>query len=261
MTAVDGADSVDAQVSAYRRDGYLLVRGALAPEETREFQEALDAWTKRWTPTGDSYEAVLHQEHLVWRNDAVLSGLSRHAGLAALARRLSGLTTVRVYLDQVLVKPVGGAPTIPHQDAPFLAFDDDRSLNCWVALDEVGPGNGALGYYQGSHALGRLPLAHLDEPDVLEVLVPELARYPVRVIPMSPGDVVFHNCLTVHRGFPNTTGRPRRAFAIQYMSPDAVYNGAENETLEPYAPVPGQVLDFPCFADPYAEPDPIWAVG
>lgn len=251
---------MDALVNAYRNDGFLVVPGALTPEETRDFQQAVDAWSKRWTPTGDSYEAVLYQEHHVWRDDPVLAGLARHAGLAAFARRLSGLETVRVYLDQILVKPAGGAPTIPHQDAPFLSFDDHRSLNCWVALDEVRPENGALAYYQGSHALGRLPRAYLDEDDVLETVVPELARHPVHVVPMRPGDVVFHNCLTVHRGFANTTDQARRAFSIQYMSADAVYNGFENETLEPYRPVPGAALDFSCFAVPETGPVPAWAI-
>jgi phytanoyl-CoA hydroxylase len=244
--------TADTRVSDYRRDGYLFVRGVLTPDETRWFQQGLDEWSRRWTPTGDGYEAVLHQDHLVWRRGGALSQLTRHAKLATLARLLSGLDSVRVFLDQVIVKPAGGAPTIPHQDAPFLPFDDHRSLNCWIALDEVGKENGALTYYQGSHKLGLLPRAYLDEADLLETLVPALTQLPIQDVPMRPGDVVFHNCLTVHRGFANVTSRPRRAFSIQYMSTDAVYNGHENELIEPYEPVPGQPLDFPCFAVPDA---------
>jgi phytanoyl-CoA hydroxylase len=251
--------AADTRISDYRRDGYLLVRGALTPDETRRFQQSLDEWSRHWTPTGDSYEAVIYQDQLIWRQGGTLGELTRHAGLAALARTLSGLDSVRVFVDQVIVKPPGGAPTIPHQDAPFLSFDDRRSLNCWIALDEVGTGNGALAYYQGSHRLGLLPQAQLDEADLLESLVPGLAQLPVQVVPMRPGDVVFHNCLTVHKGFANATRRPRRAFSIQYMSTDAVYNGYEHEFLEPYRPVRGQLLDFSCFAVPdtlRAAPEP-----
>jgi ectoine hydroxylase-related dioxygenase (phytanoyl-CoA dioxygenase family) len=241
-------------VDDYRRDGYLVVRGALAADQTRLFQRGLDEWSRRWKPTGDSYETVLHQDHLAWRQGGILAELTRHAGLAALARTLSGLEHVRVFLDQVVVKPAGGAPTIAHQDAPFLSFDDQRSLNCWIALDEIGTENGALAYYRGSHELGRLPRAHLDEADVLGSLVPSLDRLPVQIIPMRPGDVVFHNCLTVHKGFANATDRPRRAFSIQYMSTETVYNGYESEFLRPYRPVLGQALDFPCFAVPDPAP-------
>jgi hypothetical protein len=250
-------NAAQTQVSDYRRDGYLLVRGALTLDETRRFQQGLDEWSRRWTPTGDGYEAVLYQDAFVWRQGGALSQLTRHAKVAALARMLSGLDSILVWLDQVIVKPAGGAPTIPHQDAPFLPFDDHRSLNCWIALDEVRPQNGALTYYQGSHKLGLLPRAELDEADLLETLVPALTQLPVQDLSMRPGDAVFHNCLTVHRGFANVTNRPRRAFSIQYMSTGTVYNGHENELLEPYAPVPGQPLDFPCFAVPDALDTPL----
>ncbi|MBF6216526.1 phytanoyl-CoA dioxygenase family protein [Nocardia abscessus] len=234
----------------YRRDGYLVVRGALSQEETHRFQSAVDSWLRQRRSTGDSYEVILQQDHLAWRRGGPLAALTRHARLAALASAISGLSSVRIFLDQIIVKPPGGAPTIPHQDAPFLSFDDHRSLNCWIALDEVDTENGVLGYYRGSHLLGPLPRAHLDEPDVLEAQVPALSRLPVDVVPMRPGDVAFHNCLTVHRGYPNKTSRPRRAFSIQYMPALASYNGYEHEFLTPYRPVPGQTLDFPCFAIP-----------
>lgn len=235
---------------SYDADGYLLVRGALTAAEAHGFRTAVDAWMAGWTPTGDSYEPILHQVHLPWLAGGELARLTTHPRLAALARELSGVDEVRVFLDQVVIKPPGGAATIPHQDAPFLSFDDRRSLNCWIALDDVGPANGALGYYRRSHRLGLLDRVHLDEDDVLERDHPALAELPVDVLRMRTGDAVFHHCLTVHRAYPNTTAAPRRAYSIQYMPSGAVYNGYRHDFLDAYAPVPGAALDFPCFAVP-----------
>jgi phytanoyl-CoA hydroxylase len=240
----------------YADNGFLVIRQALTKAETESYRACVDEWLGNRAPTGDSYEAILYQAHLPWQRGGPLADLTRHARLAAIARHISGMAALRVFLDQVIVKPPGGAPTVPHQDAPFLSFDDHRSLNCWVALDDVTAANGALSYYRGSHRLGPLPRSHLDEGDTLERLVPALKEFPVDLVEMRAGDVAFHNCFTVHRGSANETAEPRRAFSIQYMAADARYNGYEHEFLSPYQPVVGQPLAFPCFAVPGHEPLP-----
>jgi ectoine hydroxylase-related dioxygenase (phytanoyl-CoA dioxygenase family) len=234
-------------VERYARDGYLLVPGALSGPEVARYRQAVVRRMAAWSATGDPYERVLHQVLGAERDDPELASLTRHPRLAAMARELSGMDALRVYVDQVICKPPGGSATIPHQDAPFLAFDDDRSLNCWIALDEVTVENGALSYYRGSRRHGRLPLIHLDSTDDLLVRVPELRELPLDTLVMRPGDVVFHNCLTVHRATANGTDRPRLAYSIQYMSAQATFNGNGNELLDPYAPTLGQPLDFDCF--------------
>lgn len=244
----------DADVERYRRDGYLLIRGALTPDETELYHDAVRQLLAAWTPTGDSYEEVLYQLHLPWQQSADLAALTTHPRLADAARTLSGMPDVAVFLDQVICKPPGGAATNSHQDAPFLSFDDDRSLNLWIAFSDVTAANGALGYYRGSHGLGRLAQIHLDEADDLVDKVPALAGLPVDMLKMAPGDAVFHNCLTVHRATANTAGRPRLAYSIQYMSADARYNGYAHEHVDPYAPRVGDRLDFPCFARPGTQP-------
>jgi hypothetical protein len=246
----------DEQVERYARDGYLVWRAALSATEVIGYRAAAEELMARWEATGDPYERVLHQRHLPWREDATVARLTTHPKLADASCRLTGMPGTRVFLDQVICKPPGGTATIAHQDAPFLAFDDERSVNCWIALDDVTVANGALAYYRGSHRLGRLPLIHLDSDDDLVTRVPALAGLPVDVVEMVAGDVVFHNCHTVHQAAPNTASRPRIAFSIQYMPSDARYNGYEHDHLTPYRPAVGQVLDFPCFAVPASSGQP-----
>lgn len=240
----------DEQIARYAHDGYLVWRNVFSADEVAEYRTAVSELMARWRTTGDPYERVLHQRHLPWREDTTVARLTTQATLADAACRIAGMAEARVFLDQVVCKPPGGSATIAHQDAPFLSFDDERSVNCWIALDDVTVDNGALAYFRGSHRLGRLPLVHLDSDDDLAAQVPALADLPVDVVQMAAGDVAFHNCHTVHQAAPNHTARPRMAFSIQYMPSDARYNGYEHEHLSPYRPTVGQVLDFPCFAVP-----------
>jgi ectoine hydroxylase-related dioxygenase (phytanoyl-CoA dioxygenase family) len=240
----------ESAVHRYRENGYLVVRQALAPEALVALHRGVHRILDRWTAAGDSYERILLQVHQPWQQDAKVAELVNDRALADAARRLSGIEEVAVFLDQVIVKPPGGAATIAHQDEPFLSFDDDRSLGCWIALDTVTAQNGALAYFRGSHRLGPLPRIHLDEGEDLRLLAPRLLDFPLDIVEMSPGDAVFHNCRTVHQASANNTDRPRHAFSLQYMPKGARYNGYEQEFLAPYAPTVGSVLDQPCFAVP-----------
>lgn len=239
-----------ADVRRYQDDGYFLLRGALAARELDAFRAAVVRLLAGWRATGDGYEQVLHQMHQPWQQDEQIADVVTDGRLADAAARLSGMAEVAVFLDQIVAKPPGGAATIAHQDAPFLSFTDDRSLNCWIALDEVTTANGALGYFRGSHRLGLLPRVDLDDAADLSARVPALADLPLDVLRMHAGDAVFHNCHTVHQATANTTGETRRAFSIQYMPRTATYNGYVHEFLSAYYPVVGQPLDQPCFAVP-----------
>ena len=98
-------------VARYQRDGYLLVRTALAGDRLTLVQTAVERRLARWRATGDGYEDVLHQIHHCWRDDPVLADLVTHPGLAADAARRGGMPAVRVFLDQIIDKPSGGAAT------------------------------------------------------------------------------------------------------------------------------------------------------
>jgi ectoine hydroxylase-related dioxygenase (phytanoyl-CoA dioxygenase family) len=176
-----------------------------------------------------------------------LKRLALDGGIARAAAALVGVDRVRLFLDQILYKQPGARPTRPHADAPYLAFDDSRSVNCWIAIDAAGPSNGAMQYYAGSHVIGRTRLVHLDrEDDDLVADEPRLAACPLETVVCQPGDAVFHSSGIVHRAFANLADTPRRAFSIQYMPDGATYNGWSHPFLAPYRPRAGDVLDYDC---------------
>lgn len=237
-------------LAAYERDGFVVVRQLLNNTEVRKFQLAVDAAVARaWPKDGKlkGYQTVFIQLEQVWQTDQDLRPLSLDPGIARAAAALMRTAPIRVFLNQVIYKQPGGLPTVPHQDAPYLGFDDSRSVNCWIALDKTTEYNGAIEYFRGSQALGRLRLVELDRLERLIDEIPQLANFAIDRVEAEPGNAVFHNCLVVHQAFPNVTMAPRRAFSVQYMPASARFNGEMHSFMEQYHPKVGDALDLPCF--------------
>jgi phytanoyl-CoA hydroxylase len=178
--------------------------------------------------------------------DDTLRELTLDPRLALLAGVLSEMPRIRVFLDRILYKQAGGSPTKAHIDAPFLCFEDPRSLACWIALADTTAENGALAYYVGSH---RRPLTDKSlEPDgTISAHDPSLNAGLLRSLPARAGDVVFHNARTIHLAGANNTPETRRAYTIQYMPDGVAFNGITPNFLADCAPAQGAPLDMPCF--------------
>jgi len=219
--------------SSFERDGFVVLDQALDTGTVASVRRAVDGLLERtrddWADDRTGYRASILQYHRARLEDPVLGALALDGRLARTAEEVLG-PGLRVFLDQVICKVPGAAATIPHQDAPFLSFDDRRSVNCWIALDEVGPDNGALRYRVGSHRLGLLGMVELDGDDRLSAL-DEVAELPEVLVSLRPGDAVLHHPLAIHRSGANRTTEVRRAFSIQYMPESATYNGWRHEFL------------------------------
>jgi ectoine hydroxylase-related dioxygenase (phytanoyl-CoA dioxygenase family) len=92
-------------------------------------------------------------------------------------------------------------------------------VSAWVALDDADVGNGCMSMVPGSHKWGdRIALLHTfpdftSLPDKLENHVVEAVARPVKA-----GHVHYHHALTWHGSPANTSGRPRRAIAVHFMT-------------------------------------------
>ncbi|PGH12611.1 hypothetical protein AJ80_06670 [Polytolypa hystricis UAMH7299] len=75
---------------------------------------------------------------------------------ASIARSL-GFKDPRVLQSMVICKQPGiGAAVPPHKDSEFLYTDPPSAVGWWFALQDAGVGNGALGFWRGSHKTGRV---------------------------------------------------------------------------------------------------------
>jgi len=157
------------------------------------------------------------------RFDPAFQTLARAPQLLALVRALIGAPRVKVFRDQMLLKPPGGQDKPTHQDQSYFRVQPrDALVTAWIALDDATLENGCMRYVPTSHLHGLFemghdparPVHHLPKTDHLDL--PEEA-----VCPVPAGSVIFHHGLTLHRSGVNQTSSWRRALIFHYAASDA----------------------------------------
>ncbi len=229
----------DEQVADFCRDGYLNYGIVLTEDETRALRDGL----KRCM-AGDSPQAAESQNNISWgksqglevvqivniwqAEDAFLKHLY-HEKIVPLAAQLIGCETLRVWHDQIQVKPARvGGPTIWHQDHPYWPIIQPADLvSAWVALEDADEENGCMSFVKGSHRWGPKnggTIGSITEgdknlwgPSYDSVWIPEGESVEVIPAPVKAGGVAFHHCLTWHGAPLNRSERPRPAIAVHYM--------------------------------------------
>ncbi|MBI3399814.1 MAG: phytanoyl-CoA dioxygenase family protein [Acidobacteria bacterium] len=212
--------SVD-QMNAFRRDGFLVIRGLFTPTDVRDQERWIDEIAHR--PPEAGRQMVYFEDSLKAPGTRVLARIEKfseyHAGMGRLVAdpRLLGPISDLLGEDAVLFKEKvnfkmpGGAGFTPHQDiqpgwdryAPYF-------LSVLIAVDANTIENGCLELAAGHHHRGLIgrkwePL----EGD-------ELAGVEFVAYPMAPGDAAFFDCFTPHQSQPNLTDRPRRNIYLTY---------------------------------------------
>jgi hypothetical protein len=188
-------------------------------------------------------------------SDESFRALARGGDLGRAACRLLGAQAVRLQITNLLVKEPEGsgrhdAPTVYHQDFPWMPMDRSALLTFWVALAPVSAHMGSLRFRDGSHRRGMLGRSFVRAGDDLPSVHPWLEELDlVGGFDMEPGDATVHHGLTVH-GAPKNTGRSTRlSFAATYFDATTLYTGApygQTDALEPALKV-NQPFDHPRF--------------
>lgn len=159
-----------------------------------------------------------------------LGALVRYPAIGAVARRLTGSPSIRLWHDQLLYKPpiaeAAAAKVGWHTDRQYWQVcSSDEMLTAWVAFHDVDETIGTITFIDGSHLW---PLNELNffDPD-LEALEQrfQTGGHPVIKVPaiMKRGQVSFHHCRLIHGSGPNLSTAPRRAIAIHLQPADNRY--------------------------------------
>ncbi len=160
------------------------------------------------------------QHHCPWCNE-FMNGRPR-----ALAEELMGKGVVARNMQYFNKPPLAGRPTPPHQDGYYFKLNPPEALTMWLALDEVNEENGCIRYVAGSHRDGLRahgPTGTLGfSQGMTDFGRPgDLSRE--EVMQASPGDLLVHDSMTIHRAEGNTSGtRNRRALGFIFYSEDAL---------------------------------------
>ena len=106
-----------------------------------------------------------------------------------------------------------------HQDWPYWpSLSAPEQVTAWIALDDIGPGNGCMSTIPGSHLLGnQISFLHsLVDPGSL---LAEFAANRLQILkcPVQKGEVRFHCPLTWYGSPANISSHLFRAIAFHYM--------------------------------------------
>lgn len=239
------------QVQFYRANGYLVVPNVLTTEELAGIRIAVeDAYSRKYEVDHDNvgrnpaYDAVFHQKVNLWQ---VHDGIREHTfnpRIAAMARQLMGVSAVRLWHDQTLVKPPGNPKATPiHQDLPYWPMESDEAITAWTALDDVDESNSCMHYIPRSHTWGRYPGNDFTDPDEIAQMAPDHAHECTPIsAPVPAGSVIFHHSLTFHGATPNISNGARRAMIIHYMADGMRYNGHRHMVTDIFALSPGETM-------------------
>lgn len=237
-----------AQVDEFALDGVIVVRALLTASEIEALRERID-----WVVSGrshvpqkrlqveplvgagklqaDSYAESLRKMSHVAFFDEVFEAHARNDRILDCIAALLGVEDIKLYQDQLFMKPpkVGSRQSY-HQDQP-LGFDIDPvdMVTCWAALDRATIENGCLWMLPGTHKLGATEMESWKEYEerVLDDRLPQ-----ERAIELEPGDCSFHHGLTLHSSRPNLTDEKRWGYATHYVSAHCRYTGSsENDAM------------------------------
>ena len=122
----------------------------------------------------------------------------------------------------------------PHQDNFFVEAENSTFASAWIALADVGPDNGGLYGFPGTHALGKLPVRPLQTGTVEgqdpnanneETVIPH--GFASIDITAPKGSVVFLHAYFVHGSHINTSNDYRYALLCTYIREGAHYRSGK----------------------------------
>ena len=237
---MDGIERMDAgplsaaEVAAYRRDGFVVLRGAIGPRLVAACVDDISGLASGRIParsTEIALEAGIDAQRLrpEEREDHIRKFAwyvedSEPLRAAAMAPRLhTALDQILgegrvLFQDMALVKPprIGSAKPW-HQDAAYFRVSDPNLIvGVWIALDAARRENGCMEVIPGSHLDG--PAVHLPHADMnqCEIRADKLRLADRVAIEMDPGDALIFHALIHHYTAPNRSGFRRRAVQFHY---------------------------------------------
>jgi hypothetical protein len=224
----------DQDVARYEERGYYLspvilsdeqIDAAIAGSERFYAGEVTDpgiAALERYRPTGAAREGLRKNDYASFFCPE-LAALTRQPILGAIAARLAGTPSIRLWHDQLLYKPTDRPEQLArvgwHTDRQYwMCCSSDAMLTAWIPFHDCDAEMGSIAFVEGSQ--------HWTEPSKglnffssdLEAIEEGFASggRPVVKSTMTfrKGQVSFHNCRTIHGSGPNVRSDPRRAIAV-----------------------------------------------
>lgn len=281
------------QYSHYHKNGFLIIRELLAPQDVERMRRwADDIFFGRTnlpgmplidpdSATPEKIAGLLAKTrlHMLHRQDATAEWGLLHPRVLDVVEALTG-PDVTALQSMMFFNPPGSGGQGWHQDSYYIRTFPDTLVGAWIALDHADEENGCLWVSPGSHVEptyppkteGRLSDGAMHADGVFADLFPnstasnmnddvnELtkisAKYPSPIPAiMQPGDVLFFHSHVLHRSHPNRAkDRYRRSYVCHYCNGRSWVPWNHGEPYEGEAANEHHILARGATHLPYAKP-------
>jgi len=214
----------DNLIPQYHKDGYVLIKGMLDPEETTLLARAARedrVMDQKSFGKGDGEGGTIRLSLWNHPTDTIYGMIARSESVVGTAEKLLD-DEVYHYHSKMIMKDakIGGAWAW-HQDYGYWYQNGvlfPHLTSAFIAVDRATKENGCLQVIRGSHHLGRIEhtltgdQAGADQTRVDEVL----KRLELVYVEMDPGDALFFHANLLHRSDQNHSDNPRWSMICCY---------------------------------------------
>jgi ectoine hydroxylase-related dioxygenase (phytanoyl-CoA dioxygenase family) len=246
----------------FHRDGFVKGSKILSDEQIavlqKEVLRVIEQREDKTIPQPVSVRNMRPAETPVWqivnihRASEPFRALVSHPTIAEEVAQLLDAAEVRLWHDQIQYKPAEtGGVNMWHQDSPYWQTLQPKTtqVTAWIALDDVDAENGCMSMVPGSQRFGNT-VDYLHTLKDFGSMPKEFKGQPIEVklCPVRRGEVHYHHCLTWHGSNANTSGRPRRAIALHFMSEKTTYDASAKHVMKEFITVAnGQKVEGDAF--------------
>ena len=206
----------EAEVAAFRRDGFHFPVRVMSAEQARACRDALEAYERG--AGGPIQSNRRHRVHLLfkWASEAV-----RNPRILDAIEDVLG-PDILCWNTNFFIKEARDPGFVTwHQDSTYWGLEPPDVVTAWLALSDAPLASGAMKFLPGSHKWQQLE--HRDtfhEHNLLsrgqEIAVAVNEAEAVDV-PLRAGEISLHHVRLAHASAPNTTSDRRIGLAIRYI--------------------------------------------
>lgn len=213
-----------AEIEAYRRDGYVLRRGLFSPDEIALVDEAIRTdpaiaanTYARMDSKGASTELAL------WNHpgDDVFGAIARCTRIVDSMEKLLGGEVYHWHSKLTMKRPKVGGAWDWHQDYGYWYRNGclfPQMASVFISVDPSTRENGCLEVLRGSHLLGRLEHGVVGGQVGADIERVEAAMKVLDhvFVEQAPGDALFFDCNTLHTSGQNLSEKSRNVLLCCY---------------------------------------------
>jgi phytanoyl-CoA hydroxylase len=229
----------------YDKQGYVIHRSHISADKIDQINMIIDELSRTLkvseTVFDESNTGKIKQIQQLQTYDQIFVDLIEE--LRPLAEYLTGSTDLRVLNMQLFEKHPGiSKPTRAHQDNAYFKMQPATPVTMWISLDDIDEENGCLYYAPYTHLTPTRKHQRYHPHTTFRVrsgvlgLSLCLHEHPEETdIPIitKKGDILIHNCNTIHRaGKNNSVDRRRRAIGLVFIPNSCVLDERLNKYHE-----------------------------